>query len=82
MNHRKPLYYQLEYIMPKKDGEGDIKIMLDFNKNYMKYTEIDVTEDVCKKLMYIRGYDYWLALDALLEAEAYRSTWLGIRYLV
>lgn len=78
MDNKKKLYYKLEYIMPKKDGVGAIKIKLDFNKHHMIYDEIAVDGNVLMKSIFIKGYDYDLAVDVLLEAYTYESRWLEI----
>lgn len=78
--YNKKLYYTLEYINPKKDGEGAIKIKIDFSKHHMTYDEIAVDGNVLMKSIFIKGYDYDLAVDVLLEAYAYKSRWLEIRF--
>ena len=78
MYNKKELYYILEYIMPKKDGAGAIKIKIDFSKHHMKYDEIAVDGNVIMKSIFIKGYDYDLAVDVFLEAYTYKSRWLEI----
>lgn len=82
MYNKKELYYKLEYMMLKKrwGGGGAIKIKLDFNKHHMKYDEIDIDNDIVIKSIFIKGYDYDLAVDVLLEAGAYRAKWLSVEF--
>lgn len=80
MDNKKELYYTLEYTTTKKDGEGSIKIKLDFKKEYMKYTEIDMSDNAVLQFIYIKGYDYDLAVDTLLEADVFRAKWTSVEF--
>lgn len=80
MNNEKALYFKLEYIIHKKMGGGSIKIKLDFNKHHMEYIEIDMDNDVVLKSLFIKGYDYNLAVDVFLEADLYRANWAHIEF--
>lgn len=80
MDNKKELYYKLEYIKAIKDSGGAIKIKLDFNKHHMKYDEISVSTGTVMKSIFIKGYDYDLALESFLEADEYRINWLYIEF--
>lgn len=79
MDNKKELYYYLSYIKTKKDGAGAIKIQLDFNRHRMIYNEEDIDGTVLKTI-FIKGYDYGLAVDCFLEADIYRANWLSVEF--
>ena len=80
MDNKKELYYHLEYTTTKKDGGGAIKIKLEFKKEHMKYTEIDLSDNSVLQFIYIKGYDYDLAVDTLLEADVFRTKWSSVEF--
>lgn len=80
MDNKKELYYNLEYTTTKKMGGGAIKIKLEFKKEYMKYTEIDLSDNSVLQFIYIKGYDYDLAVDTLLEADVFRAKWSSVEF--